>query len=137
MTIFESFDNCWQLLTIFVNLIFLTFLTIFNNVDNFWQFWTILTISDNFWQFLTILTIYVNLNNFWQFLTILNIFKIFTILICLQFLQFLTIDDNFHNSDDCFCHFDNWKDNPGDIPDICHFFTLTHFEAWKFLHSSA
>ena len=33
----------------------------------------------------------------------------------LQFWQFLTIDDNFHNSDNCFCHFDNWKDNPGDL----------------------
>ena len=27
----------------------------------------------------------------------------------------MTIDDNFHNSDNCFCHFDNWKDNPWDL----------------------
>ena len=32
----------------------------------------------------------------------------------------LTIFDNFHNSDNCFCHFDNWKDNPGDLWHLRH-----------------
>ena len=58
-------------------------------------------------------------------LTFLNftIFDIFTILTISdnfwktqQFLTILTIDNNFHNSDNCFCYFDNWKDN--DLWDI-------------------
>ena len=34
-----------------------------------------------------------------------------------QFWQLTTIDDHFHNSDNCFCHFNNWKNNPGDLWD--------------------
>ena len=38
----------------------------------------------------------------------------------LDLTNILTIFDNldhFHNSDNCFCHFDNWKNNPGDLWD--------------------
>ena len=74
----------------------------FNNLDNFWQFWQFSTILTIFWQFFT------NFDNFYFFYK----FDFF--------LQFLTIDDNFHNSDNCFCHFDNWKDNPGDLWHLRH-----------------
>ena len=40
----------------------------------------------------------------------------------------LTIEDNFHNSDNCFCHFDNWKDNPGDLWHLRHWL---HSDNWE------
>ena len=52
---------------------------------------------------LTIFTIFDNFDNF-------NIF--------LQFWLFFTIDDNFHNSDNCFCHFDNWRNKILETCDI-------------------
>ena len=99
-------------------------LTIFDNFDHFQQSW----------QFLTIFTIFDNLNNFWQFwhiLTILTIFTIFCNFDKFKFLlQFLTIGDNFHNSDNCFCHFDNWKDNPGDLWHLRHWLQFWQLRTW-------
>ena len=66
----------------------------FHNSDHFYNF-------DFFLQFLQVLTI----------LTILTIFDNFENI----FGQFLTMIDNFDKSYNCFYHFDNWKDNPGDI----------------------
>jgi hypothetical protein len=59
------------------------------------------------WQFLTILTIFNNLNNSWKFWQILTFLIIFTIFYNLN---------NF-NLVFQFCHFDDWKDNPGDLWD--------------------
>ena len=108
---------------------FLTIMTIFDNLNNFWQFWQILTILTIFTIF-TILFFY-NFYKFWQFWSFLQFFTISTILISfLQCWQFLTIDDNFHNSDNCFCHFDNWKDNPGDLWNLRHWLQLWQLTTW-------
>ena len=56
-------------------------------------------------KFSTILTIFTILHNLYNFHLVF------------QFWQLTTIDDHFHNSDNCFCHFDNWKNNPGDLWD--------------------
>ena len=69
----------------------------------FWLFSKILTISDNFRQSS-------------------NIF--------LQFWQFLTIDNNFDNSGNCFCHFDNWKGNPGDLWHLRHWLQFWQLRTW-------
>ena len=92
-------------------------LTIFDNFDHFQQSWQFLTIFDN-------------LNNFWQFWPFWNLFTIFTIWIFLQSWQLTTIDDNFHNSDNCFCHFDNWKDNPGDLWHLRHWLQFWQLRTW-------
>ena len=42
----------------------------------------------------------------------------------------LTIFDNFHNSDNCFCHFDNWKDNPGDLWHFRHWLQFWQLRTW-------
>ena len=85
--------------------------------DNSWQFLTIPTIFDNFLlQFWTISTIFNNVDNFqqsWHFLTIFTNFW--------QFWQLRTIEDNFDNS---FYHFDNLKDNPGDLWHLRHWLQL-------------
>ena len=91
-----------------------------------------LKIFDNFghfqqsWQFLTIFN---NLKICWQFLTILAILTILTFFY-LQFWQFLTIDNNFDNSDNCFCHFDIWKDNPGDLWHLRHWLQFWQLRTW-------
>ena len=40
------------------------------------------------------------------------------------------IDDIFHNSDNCFCHFDNWKDNPGDLWHLRHWLQFWQLRIW-------
>ena len=89
------------------------------------------------WPFQTILTIFDNLNNFWKFWQILTFLIIFTIFynlynfnLVFQFWQLTTIDDNFHNSDNCFCHFDNWKDNPGDLWHLRHWLQFWQLRTW-------
>ena len=116
LTIFGKFDNFWQIWQ---------FLKIFENFENFWQFWQFLTILkffddfDNFQQCWWFSTIFNNLDHFWQFLQFDK--KFFTI---------FTIDDNFHNSDNCFCHFDNWKDNPGDMWHLRHWLQFWQLRIW-------
>ena len=112
-----SFDNFWQFWQ------FWTMLTIFDNVDYFqqsWQVWQFSHNLNNCWQFLQILTV----------LTIFTIFSIFTIKFFLQSWQLTTIDDNFYNSDNCFCHFDNWKDNPGDLWHLRHWLQFWQLRTW-------
>ena len=46
------------------------------------------------------------------------------------FFTILTIDDIFHNSDNCFCHFDNWKDNPGDLWHLRHWLQFWQLRTW-------
>ena len=50
--------------------------------------------------------------------------------IVLQFWQLPTIDDHFHNSDNCFCHFDNWKDNPGNLLHLRHWLQFWQLRTW-------
>ena len=47
-----------------------------------------------------------------------------------NFWQILTIDDNFHNLDNCFCHFDNWKYNPGDLWNLRHWLQFWQLRTW-------
>ena len=42
----------------------------------------------------------------------------------------MTIDDNFDNSDNCFCHFDIWKDNPGDLWHLRHWLQFLQLRTW-------
>ena len=129
---FNTFDNLWQYLRV-LNFFesFNNFLIIFDNFQQCWQFLTIFNNLDNFWQFLTILTIFDNFGKFWQFWPFLQFFTIFTILKFIynfdylwHFLQFLTILTIIDNSYNCFYHFDNWKDNPGDLWHLRQFFQL-------------
>ena len=57
-------------------------------------------------------------------MTILTILKILTF--------FYNFDNwrNFHNSDNCFCHFDNWKDNPGDLWHLIHWLQFWPLRTW-------
>ena len=90
-------------------------LTIFDNFDNFDNVWQCLTFFDNVWHF-------------WQFFDNFDNFNI-----CLQFWQFwqfLTIGDNLHNSDNCFYHFDNWKDNPGNLLHLRHWLHFWQLRTW-------
>ena len=97
-----NFQQCWQFWQ------FSTMLTIF---------FTNLTIFCKFWQCFTILTMFYNFDNvnkFWQvwpflqFMTILTSYTFFEN--CWQFWQFRIFFDDFDN---CFYHFNKWKDNPG------------------------
>ena len=74
----------------------------FNNVDNFDNFY-------NFWQCKQFLTNSENSDNFYNFW---------------QFTQSLTIVDN------CFYHFDNWKDNPGDLWHLRHWLQFWQLRTW-------
>ena len=67
-TIFNNLDNFWQ------------FLTIFNNLNNFWQFWPIFTI-------LTIFTIFYKFDNLIFFTTLIFLGAIFTFQTILPFCQ--------------------------------------------------
>ena len=42
----------------------------------------------------------------------------------------LTIFDNFHNSDNCFCHFDNWKDNAGELWYLRQWLQFRQLRTW-------
>ena len=42
----------------------------------------------------------------------------------------MTIDDDFDNSDNCFCLFDNWKDNPGDLWHLRHWIQFWQLRTW-------
>ena len=44
--------------------------------------------------------------------------------------QFLTIVDNFENSYNYFYHFDNWKDNPGDLWHLRHWLQIWQLRTW-------
>ena len=73
---------------------------------------------------LTFLTIFNNLNNFWQFWQFFAILDIF---------YNLTIFDNFNiflQFCFCFCYFDNWKDNPGDLWHLRHWLQFWQLRTW-------
>ena len=46
----------------------------------------------------------------------------------------MTIYNNLDNSDNCFCHFDNWKDNPGDLWHLRHWLQFWQLRTW--IHDS-
>ena len=65
---------------------------------------------------------------FWQFWQLKRQF--WRLVIFETLITILTIDDNFHNSDNCFCHFDNWKDNPGDLWHLRHWLQFWQLRTW-------
>ena len=83
--------------------------TILDNFDNFRQFLIVFT-------FLTIFETFETFDKFWQFWQFVdNLFW--------QFLTSLTI---FNNVD----HFDNWKDNPGDLWHLRHWLQFWQLRTW-------
>ena len=70
---------------------------------------------------MTILTNFDNSDHFWQFWPFLKLLTIWTI---------FTFFDNFDNSDNCFCHFDNWKDNPEDLWHLRHWLQFWQLRTW-------
>ena len=80
-------------------------MTFFDNFDNCGQFWKIRQLR----FFFTILTISDNCGQFWQ----LRQLRIF-----------------FDNFDNCFYHFDNWKDNPGDFWHLRRWLQIWQLRTW-------
>ena len=160
-TIFDNFNN-WH----FLNIIFLQFWQFTTMLEKFWWFWQfinldnfsqMLTIFFDFdklqeswtfwrcWQFSTILTnlaiwhilaiptIFDNLDKFWHLWLFLQFWFSLQCWQSWQFWQYLT---NVDNSDICFYHSDNWKDNPGDLWHFRHWITILTIEnlnSWQAL----
>ena len=84
----------------------------------------------NFFTILPILAISANFDNFWQRPIQRHQQRQQTLVTFETLTTILTIDDNFHNSYNCFCHFDNWKDNPEDLWHLRHWLQFWQLRTW-------
>ena len=106
LTIFDNFGQIWTIFEEEEKLFFLQYLTISKCFEKFHSFWHLFNNVDNFLDNFEILTMMI-------FLTIYTIETILTIVNVWQFRQLKFVWHFFY-------HFDNCKDNPGDLWHLRH-----------------